>query len=128
MIFLLCLTFFNGIFISGIDSAENNDTRMMKEIYMFEAVKLFCSSKNLSTNFCSKENLKYMFWYRPNDYTKLIEYLSKPKKVINKNQEKTHSQAIIFSLKYEEDMKKQMVKLNNRRFHFMSEFSRSRYL
>lgn len=128
MIFILYLTLFNGIFICEINSAENNETRMMKEIYMFEAVKLFCSSKNLSTNFCSRENLKYMFWFRPNDYEKLIEYLSKPKKVINTNQEKYHSKATKFSLKYDEDMKKQMAKLNNRRFNFMSEFSQPRYL
>jgi hypothetical protein len=118
---------------------QKSELSIMKQVYVFEAVKLFCSSQNLSTNFCSNENLKYMFWDRPSDYVRLIEYLSNPKKYnhnnqaiiamqspkktakpyetlhkIQNNKEKTHNQKI--------------VKLNHRRFQFMSEFSQPRYL
>ena len=130
--------YFLAIFIfvytaRGVFMIETDEARIMKEVYMLQAVKLFCSSNNLTTNFCSKENLKYMFWDRPNDFEKVIEYLSKPSRNKSDSQTTTKTKDMRFSSNFlnrqeESDMKKQMVFMNNRRFDLFREFLQPRYL
>ena len=118
---------------------QKSDLSIMKQVYVLEAVKLFCSSQNLSTNFCSNQNLKYMFWDRPSDYASLIEYLSKPKKY-------THNNQVIKAMKLpkqtskpneafrsiqnnkEKTLNQKLLELDHRRSQFMREFSHPRYL
>ena len=118
---------------------QKSELSIMKQVYVFEAVKLYCSSQNLSTNFCSNENLKYMFWDRPSDYAMLVEYLSKPKKYNHNNQatiamkspkitSKPYEALYKIQNNKEKTHNQKLVKLNHRRSQFMREFSQPRYL
>jgi len=118
---------------------QKSELSTMKQVYVLEAVKLYCSSQNLSTNFCSNQNLKYMFWDRPSDYASLIEYLSKPKKYTHNNQaikamklpkqtSKPNEAFRSIQNNKEKTLNQKLLELDHRRSQFMREFSHPRYL
>ena len=46
------------------------ETRFKRSSGLFEHVKKFCKDNIL--DFCSNENLKYMFWDKPEEYNQLV--------------------------------------------------------
>ena len=67
------LTIFLSV-LSVICYASPFDKTIKTPKSSFDYVKSFCSVRP-KENFCSPENVRYMFWTRPNEYNKLVEDL-----------------------------------------------------